>query len=200
MTQTLKKQEFPLSRRSNYKFDSYKIQQEFKPVILNFLFRNISFTNRKERIRAINPFEYEQMSKAIDIPIPLIHKALSKFLIDLVRFKSYLKKSTITHNLKSRSRKVQIYLHKVYRLAPVFNYKRARQNMNILKLKLEKLFFWPHVMTQVAIIIFATDLHDKYISKHIIQSNLRTLCSCSAYAFHRTRNKIDLNILASKIE
>jgi hypothetical protein len=50
-------------------------------------------------------------------------------------------------------------------------------------------------MTQVAIVIFITDLLDttaNRILKKIIQTNLRALCCCSAYAFHRTRNKIGL--------
>ena len=37
-----------------------------------------------------------------------------------------------------------------------------------------------------------TDLLDKNKPQKIIQSNLRALCCCSAYAFHRTRNKIGL--------
>lgn len=47
-------------------------------------------------------------------------------------------------------------------------------------------------MTNIAIIVFVTDKNDKIHSKRIIQANLRLLCDCSAYSFHRTHNKLGL--------
>ena len=188
MTHIINKQELNIVRNSSH--DIYRNQQQFKLIILNYLFRNITFTNRSEKIRILNKLEYTQISNKIELPISIVHQTISKFLDDLARFKVFLRSYTITSNLKKGSRKVQIYLHKVYRLAPVFNYRRAKHNLEILNSKLKKMFFWPHIMTQVAIIIFATDLRDINLNKRIIQSNLRSLCNISAYAFHRSRNKI----------
>jgi len=47
-------------------------------------------------------------------------------------------------------------------------------------------------MTQIAVTIFIRDILDKGKTQKIIQANIRTLCSCSAYTFHRTRNKVGL--------
>jgi len=188
MTHILKQQKFVLSSSSTE--NNFINQNKFKTLILNFLFRNITFTTPKERIRALNRLEITQISNAVNLPISITHQIISKFLVDLLRFKQFLNKTIIAHNRKNRSKKIRIYLHKIYRLAPIFDFKRARQNIDILHLKLDRLFFWPQIMTQVAIVIFATDLNDKKVKKNIIQSNLRILCDCSAYAFHRTRNKI----------
>jgi hypothetical protein len=173
----------------------YKDQNKCKPVVLDYLFRNYIFSTLKEKIRAITISEYREISKAVNVPEILVHKFISKFLVDLIRFKNFFSKNPVLLNSKHPDRKVRIYLHKLHRMAPIFNYKRARENARRLNLKLKKLFFWPQIMTQVAIVIFITDLLDitSYrILKKIIQTNLRVLCCCSAYAFHRTRNKIGL--------
>ncbi|KKL46730.1 hypothetical protein LCGC14_2342630 [marine sediment metagenome] len=70
-------------------------------------------------------------------------------------------------------------MHKFYRLAPVFDYNRARENSRILKLKLDALCFWPHMTTQVAVVIYITDKLDLSQKDKILQTNsvivLRTL-------------------------
>ncbi|TKJ18045.1 MAG: hypothetical protein CEE43_19015 [Promethearchaeota archaeon Loki_b32] len=89
----------------------------------------------------------------------------------------------------------QFYIQFFHRLAPIFDLKRAKENAKILQEKLRRLCICPQVMTQVAVIIFITDLLDNTLFRKyqkIIQSNVRVLCNCSAYAFHRTRNKIGL--------
>lgn len=192
MTQTLKKQGFAVSNVAEYYTKYYKAQRVLRPVVLSYLFRNICFTTHREVIRAVSQVEYEKVSNATNIPIPLIHKFISRFLIDLIRFKRFLFENKSVLRTKNQSRSVQIYLHKLYRLAPVFDYKRARENAKILRIKLDGLFFWPQVMTQIAVVIFITDLLDKSQPDKIIQANLRALCSCSAYAFHTTRNRIGL--------
>ena len=86
-----------------------------------------------------------------------------------------------------------MFLHKVYHLSPVFNYKRAKQNAGILRKRLDCLCFQPQIMTQIAVIVFITDFLDKSKAQKAIQSNVRALCSSSAYAYHRTRNKIGIS-------
>ena len=193
MTQTLKKQDIEISSGSEYYNKFYKSQNGFKSIILDYAFRNISFSTRKEKIRVLNFSEYESISNELGIPVLLIHKFISNFLVNLVRFKKFLKTYPIVLNSRNQERKVHIYLRKIYRLAPVFNYKRARKNILILRKKLDYLCFWPQIMTQIAIVIFITDLLDQTKEKKILQSNLRMMCCCSAYAFHRSRNKIGLS-------
>ena len=192
MAQTLKKQYIDVRDSSDYYNKFYKSQNGLKPIILNYLFRNIAFVTNQDKIRALTNFDYENFTENTKIPVKLIHKYVSCFLIDLLRFRLFIQKNPQILNSKKQNRKVHIYLHKFYRIAPVFDYKRAKENARILKLKLDQLFFWPQIMTQIAIIIFITDLLDKNHSQKIIQTNIRALCDCSAYAFHRTRNKIGL--------
>ncbi|MFX0040174.1 MAG: hypothetical protein ACFFCY_05105 [Promethearchaeota archaeon] len=192
MTQTLKKEIYEAENIDDYYNKYYKSQNKLKPIILNYLFRNISFVTTREKVRAITFLEYKEISEGLNIPIKLIHKIISEYLIKLLNFKKFLNKNPNLLHFKEQKPITNLFLHKYYHLAPVFDYKRAKKNLKILQLKLAKLFFWPQLMTQIAIIIFVTDLFDKKKSQKIIQSNLRALCNCSAYAFHRTRNKLGL--------
>ncbi len=192
MTQTLKKQDIKVDTIDDYYNTYYKAQNKIKPVVLNYLFRNISFLTRKEKIRALTKLEYSQISRRINIPRVLVHKFVSEFLVNLLRLKQFIRTNSTILNSKVQERKVRLLLYKLYRLAPIFDYKRAKENATILKIKLDQLFFWPQIMTQIAVVIFITDLLDKQQEQKIIQANLRSLCSCSAYAFHRTRNKLGL--------
>lgn len=89
------------------------------------------------------------------------------------------------------NRKVRIYLHKVHRIAPVFDYNRAKKNLGILQTFLSQNSFWPQISTQIAIVIYATDKNSNN-DKKLLQKNIRTLCNCSAYAFHRTKNMLNI--------
>ncbi|MFX1596205.1 MAG: hypothetical protein ACFFBK_09085 [Promethearchaeota archaeon] len=192
MTQTLKKQDIKVDMIDNYYNTYYKAQNKIKPIVLNYLFRNISFLTRKEKIRALTKLEYSQISGRINVPRVLVHKFVSEFLVNLLRLKQFIRTNPNILNSKVQERRVRLHLYKLHRLAPIFDYKRAKENARILKIKLDQLFFWPQIMTQIAVIIFITDLLDKQQEQKIIQANLRALCSCSAYAFHRTRNKLGL--------
>lgn len=192
MTQTLEKHGIKSSEASKYYSRYYKAQWRLKPVVLSHLFRNICFITRREEVRAITQVEYKKINDVTTIPVPLIHEFVSKFLVDLIFFRRFLSENRNVFNARNQARNAQVYLNKLYRLAPVFDHERARENAKILRIKLDGLFFWPRVMTQIAVIIFITDLLDKSQPQKIIQANLRALCSCSAYAFHRTRNRIGL--------
>ena len=191
MTQTLKKQNTEIYSGFEYYTKFYKSQNGFKSIILDFIFRNISLT-KNERIHVLTKTDYDLVNSKLDIPTVLIHKYCSRFLVNLVQIKKFLNKYPYVLKSRNQERKVLIYLRKIYRLAPVFDYKRAKENTRRLRKKLDYLCFWPQVMTQVAVVIYITDLLDKKKPQKIIQSNLRALCCCSAYAFHRTRNRIGL--------
>ena len=122
---------------------------------------------------------------------------MNKFLYDLKLINEFYRDYNMKweHEPKKLNRKIRAHLHKIHRFAPVFNYERAKKNLEILHLLLKKKLFWPQINTQIAIVIYVTDKNDKNYqdNERIIQKNIRMLCSCSAYAFHRTRNMLDIN-------
>lgn len=174
-------------------------QKKLKPRLLNCLFRYTSFIDGNENLKRISDIECKVLSSRTKIPVYKVRLILDHFLNDLTHFKKFLRSGLLTYSISDQARKVRIYLHKVHRLAPVFDYKRAKENARRLKLKLDQILFWPQVMTQVAVVIFITDFLDKrWDGNKILQTNLRVLCDCSAYAFHRTRNKIGLRQMLSR--
>ncbi|MFX1259974.1 MAG: hypothetical protein ACFFAN_19165 [Promethearchaeota archaeon] len=168
---------------------------ELRSVILNFLFRYISLVDKINMVRQISEAEYNEITSETHISFSIVSTTIKKFLMDLVWFQEFLKKCKISHNPKNLGNKVRAYLHKIYRFAPIFDYKRARRNLEILHRVLSQLNFWPQITTQLALLIYITDKNDKnkLNNKKILQKNLRALCSCSAYAFHRTRNILKIN-------
>ena len=199
MTETLKEEviETPKVLKSPQRIQ--KVDKKLRIRLLNCLFRYISFIDGNENLRRISDIECKVLSSRTEIPVYKVRKILDKFLVDLTYLKEFLRSGLLSYSISDQARKVRIYLHKVHRLAPVFNYKRARENARRLKLRLDQLLFWPQVMTQVAVVIFITDFLDKRCDDNkLLQTNLRALCDCSAYAFHRTRNKIGLQQILSK--
>ncbi len=193
MTQSLKSQEYDLRQGHEDENKYLKVQRQQKIRILNYLFRYITFTTRREEIRAIPRILYRQMSNKLKIDISIVHHIVSRFLVDLIRIKKFINENVYVLYSKNRATLVRSYIHKFYRLAPVFDYNRARENAKILRMKLDAHYFWPRVTTQVAVVIYITDKLDPSQKDKILQSNLRSLCNCSAYSFHQTRNKIGLN-------
>jgi len=166
-------------------------------IILNYLFRNISFINNNNNrlIKNYNPSEYLKISSKTHISTSIIKETIENFLINLKNFKSFLKNCKIQHDPKNLNRKIRINLHKIHRIAPVFNYNRAKKNLEILQSFLAKKNFWPTMSTQIAVVIYITDKNDESYPENekILQKNIRTLCNSSAYAFHRTRNILNIS-------
>jgi hypothetical protein len=192
MTQILKKDIFNVDNIKEYYQKFYKNSKKQKSVILNYLFRNITFLTSSDKIRTITKDEYIQISNELNIPKSLIHKFISQFLVSLLNLRKFIQMNPDVLHIKDHTQPLKIFLRLFYRLAPIFDYKRARINILILKKKLNVLCFWPQLMTQAAIVIFITDYLDKTQIKKLKQANIRALCHCSAYAFHRSRNKIGL--------
>ncbi|MFW9819181.1 MAG: hypothetical protein ACFFE5_06185 [Candidatus Thorarchaeota archaeon] len=195
MSRTLKKQIIKTHDINEYYVKFFKNSHAPRPVVLDYLFRNITFASKYEKVRALTDSEYNQITEATNVPNIIVHRIISSFLVNLVRIKKFFRTNAKLFCSRHQPRKVRIYLHKLHRLAPVFDYKRARENAKRLEIKLNKLCFRPQIMTQVAVIVFITDLLDNQPFRahyKIIQSNLRVFCNCSAYAFHRTRNKLGL--------
>ena len=192
MTQSTRK--YSLGVLSQFDFSDLGLnsQDDLRPFLLNNLFRLVSFTTYKQKVSSLNPMGYTKLASATKVPVKLIYPVIKGFLVDLVYFKRFYKTHTFSFAETSQLGELLTFLGKVHKLAPVFDLSRAKENAKILKVKLQEMCFFPHFTTQVAIIVFVTDINDKFHKKKLIRENVRLLCDCSAYSFHRTRKKLGL--------
>ncbi len=170
-----------------------------KKTVLNYIFRNVPFT-RANKITLLSLDKYRGIRNALNTPISTIRKVFNTFVVDLIHFKMFQHKFPIGAGLKSPVRKTQVYLRKIYRIAPVFDYKRAKFNAKSLAKILDRINYWPQIMTQVAVTLFITEFNRSKLNQEynpISQNKICILCDCSPYAFHRCRNKIGLDRLLS---
>ncbi|MHA2280706.1 MAG: hypothetical protein ACXAC5_07630 [Promethearchaeota archaeon] len=180
----------PIENRTIFEF-----RREVRNTVLNCLFRDYSFFTPRQEMRDLQLIELRGIAGITKIPVRIVNSVVSKFLFELKHIRQFFKGNSVSYTPYNHRRKKIVYLHKFNRLAPVFEFRRAKQNVRILETKLNHLCFWPQFMTQLAIVIYVTDLNDPKFEKKIKQTNLRALCGCSAYAFHRTRNKLGLKKL-----
>ena len=178
----------PIVNRSILEF-----RRDVRNTVLNSLFRDYSFFTPLQEVRDLPIIELRGIAGITKIPVKVVDSVVSKFLCELKHIREFFKNNSVSYTPLSHLRKMNIYLHKFNRLAPVFDFHRAKQNARILEKKLTHLCFWPQFMTQIAIVIYITDLKDPQCEKKVKQTNIRALCDCSTYAFHRTRNKLGLN-------
>ena len=171
--------------------------KELKVRFLNAFLRNFSVLYKGKICQSLKDEDFKLLSSMTKIPRPIVQNNVEIFLCNLVSLNEFFHnyKMKWEHQPTKLYRKARIQLHRIYRFAPVFNYNRAKKNLEILHSTLKKKLFWPQINTQIAIIIYVTDKNDKNIQENerILQKNIRALCSCSAYAFHRTRNILNIN-------
>jgi hypothetical protein len=193
MTQVEKK--FYVDRALVVNRTIFEFRREVRNTVLNCLFRDYSFFTPLQEVRELPLIELRRIAGSTKIPVKVVDSVVGKFLVELKHIREFFKSNSVSYSPFSHLRKMSIYLHKFWRLAPVFDFRRAKQNARILEAKLSHICFWPQLMTQVAIVIFVTDLNDPQFEMKIKQTNIRALCDCSAYTFHRTRNKLGLKKL-----
>ncbi len=192
MTQTVRKHNFGTLSKFDYSDIGLESQNDLRPFLLNNLFRQVSFATYNQNVSSLRPLEYNKLASTTKLPVKIIYPIVKGFLVELVYFKRFLRKHAFSYNETAELDELITFLNKVHKLAPVFDFKRAKENARILKIKLQEICFFPQFTTQLAIVVFVTDLNDKYHKKRIVQANLRLLCNCSPYSFHRTRNKLGL--------
>lgn len=175
----------------------FLIEQEFttKYNVLNYVVRHMSFVNHQEKIVTIPQEKLRMVSKNTHIPNCIVNKVVRGFLINVLLFRDHMSayKFSWSHGVKVQLSKVCVYLERLYNMAPVFDFTRAKKNLEILYKLLELNCYWPCLTTQLALVIFVTDRNDSQNSEFITQKNLRAICANSAYAFHRARNKLGIN-------
>ncbi|MCP6719399.1 MAG: hypothetical protein KJI71_04155 [Patescibacteria group bacterium] len=191
MTQVVRN--FYVNKASNENRTILQFRRAVRNMVLNYVFRDYSFFTPDSQVREIPLIELRGIAGTTKIPLKVIDSIVSKFLTELKHVRGFFKNNSVSYTPFSHLRKMKIYLHKFYRLAPVFDIQRAKINAQILATKLTRICFWPQFMTQVAVVIYITDLNDSNFWRKLRQTNIRALSDCSAYAFHRTRNKLGLN-------
>ncbi len=170
-----------------------------KKEILEYFFRCESLVDKNGEVIKLDHILVENIARGTQTSDDLVLEVMGRFLERIAYFKQFLESGLIAWapGKQQLYRKVRVYLHKVHKIAPIFDYQRAKKNLELLHVLLSRKFFWPHVPTQIALVIFVTDRRDPNLAKdnYILQKNLRALCSCSAYSFHMARNKLGIDKL-----
>ncbi|MFX0026706.1 MAG: hypothetical protein ACFE8M_09835 [Candidatus Hermodarchaeota archaeon] len=176
-----------------------KFLQDFssKSTVLNYLFRKKSFIDSHENILVLSDFTINKISQAVNVPFDTTEGIINQCLLNIFYFKRALNcvRFIWNNNMEKLSRRLRVYLYKAYRIAPVFDYKRAKINSEILITLMNRSCYFPQFTTQLTIVIFVTDANNRHkiFDTPILQRNLRAFCDCSAFAFHRARNKLRIN-------
>ena len=196
-----------ISKVINYRIttdSSISDDKETKKIVLNSYLREFPIVQANNSVISMSRKDLGVLCSIINNPPKLVLReaVLEGIIIGFVKklayFKKFVMRCTIKKSSGNMERKTRVYLHKIHRLAPVFNYRRAVANLNSLYCLFSRENFFPLISTQLAIVIYITDKLDKSFPKKIMQKNIRYLCSCSAYAFHNAKNHLDLDKLISE--
>jgi len=176
---------------------SFKLRRS---KILNYFMRMYPLTKYDTTLITRSDQELAEIAEKIGLPYNQVYTYIRQFLAQITNFRKLLHGCKIRRGSGNMERKTQIYLHKIHRFAPVFDYKRAKANLRVLyKLFIRRRHF-PSISTQLALVIYITDELDREKDSKILQKNLRSICCSSAYAFHNAKNKLDVDRLIGKKE
>ena len=171
-------------------------KKNLKYLVLNSLFRQFSLIDNGGHLLTKIPLFYigKISDELILFDSDLIQSQIRDFFWEAACHIKVFQNNNFKweHQPNKLLSQVRAHLHTVHRIAPVFGYRRARVNLKSLHKLFKLKSFWPKLTTQVALVIYITDEKSKSQPK-ILQKNIRTLCNCSAYAFHRARNKLNLD-------
>ena len=166
-------------------------------AIINFLFRYESLIDDSNKIRTPDDLNLAKIAEKTNTSRGVVLYILNSFLRELKVFHDFLttRYENWTPGRRHIYEKLEIYLKRLYTTAPIFNYQRAKKNIDVLHYLLSNNYYWPHITTQLALLIFVTDRNDPSVKEkaYILQKNLRMLCTCSAYAFHCARNRLNIS-------
>ena len=185
--------------------ESQSEQNEEKKLVLNAFLRLTSFSTLGEKDVPIKDKFIRAISKSTHLPEVMVKNKIKQFLIDLLKFKFFFSHMLSKHvkkasaeriSLRKRIEFLYLALEKIHGYAPVFDLDRAMINTEILLEEFDRCCRWPTITTQLALVIFVTDIHDTLVKEKKIrpikQVNIRRMCDVSAYAFHRTRNLLHI--------
>jgi hypothetical protein len=166
-------------------------------AIINFLFRKESLIDNNNKIRAPYSLNLDIIAEKTNSSRSVVLYIFNSFLRELKDFHDFLttRYENWTPGRRNIYEMLNMFLKRLYKTAPIFDYERAKKNLVALHNLLTINYYWPHITTQLALLIFVTDRNDPNITakSFILQKNLRMLCTCSAYAFHCARNRLSIS-------
>ena len=176
---------------------SFKLRRS---KILHYFISAFSLTKNDTTLITISNQGLERISEKIGLPYNQVYAYIRQFLAQVAYFRKLSQGCKIRRGSGNMERKTRIYLHKIHRFAPVFDYERARLNLKMLYRLFSKQRYLPSISTRLALVIYITDELDKDKKDKLLQKNIRSICSCSAYAYHNAKNRLDIDRLIGKKE
>ncbi|MBY8988727.1 MAG: hypothetical protein KGD61_09755, partial [Candidatus Lokiarchaeota archaeon] len=130
-----------------------------RKVIINSFFRYESLIDDNNRIRSPDRLNLEKIAEETNTSKGVVLYILSSFLRELEDFHDFLttRYENWTPGRRHIYEKLNVYLKRLYVTAPIFNYQRAKKNIDVLHYLLSNSYYWPHITTQLALLIFVTD-------------------------------------------
>ena len=174
---------------------SFKLRRE---EILDYFMRMYPLTKYDTKLITRSDQELADIAEKIGLPYNQVFAYIGRFLAQITHFRKLLHGCKIRRGSGNMERKTRIYLHKIHRFAPVFDYKRAKANLRVLYRLLSIQRHFPSISTQLALVIYITDELDKDKKVKLLQKNIRSICSSSAYAFHKAKNRLNIDKLIGK--
>ncbi|MCK4829999.1 hypothetical protein KA005_80510, partial [bacterium] len=156
-----------------------------KEEILDYFMRMYPLTKYDTTLITRSDQELADIAEKIGLPYNQVYMYIRQFLAQVAYFRKLSQGCKIRRGSGNMERKTRIYLHKIHRFAPVFDYKRARLNLRALCRLFSRQRHFPSISTQLALVIYITDELDKDKKDKLLQKNIRSICSSSAYAFHK---------------
>lgn len=168
------------------------IDSGLKQNILSFILQNYSIVDGSSMLNKLEKEFYQETSDQFGVDVFSVKDVVESSLNKVINLNLFLRKNPVRarHEFSGRVRIVRIYLHMYHRIVPVFDYDRAKHNLVILHKAFDIIDFHPCLSTQLALVIYITDIKAEPPIKgqYLLQKNIRAICDSSAYAFHRTRN------------
>lgn len=166
-------------------------------AIINLIFRYESLIDDNNKVRTPDSLNLDKIAEKAKTSKGVVLYVFNNFLRQLKDFHDFLttRYEKWTPGKRHIYEKLNLYLEKLHVTAPIFNFQRAKKNIDVLHYLLSNSYFWPQITTQLALLIFVTDRNDPDVKEkaYILQKNLRMLCTCSAYAFHCARNRLNIS-------
>ena len=114
-----------------------------KKMVLDYFFRCEKLTNDDNSVIELSHFLIKNIAEQTRVPDILVIDIMNKFLKEVKAFIEVLRSGHIIWipEKKRLYRKVRVYLHKAHKIAPVFDYNRAKKNLELLHVLLARNFF-----------------------------------------------------------
>ena len=186
-----------ISKHVSYrKHPTFSLEKTIKEKVLSHFLRSTGileyfYSLHTPLKRSYRDSDYERVARKAKCDVETVMRIIRHFIDHLEPFRSFLEKVKIEWPLeKTRHvRKLRIYLHKMHKIAPVFDYHRARVNLEILETYLRNQCIYISPLAKIGLVILKTDSH--LYKGEILIKNIRALCNLIPRTFDVARRKIE---------